>query len=199
MRDKPKRVMYLFPRPVRRVLVASDAAEEEGKGSGGFLVVVYDGEKQWRMGVVVPIHASIYRFWNTEQERFIAQLELLMVVVALWHLAPLLQGSIITWYIDNTAALMSLIKGRSNHDDLDSMSGVVHAMLYALQAQMWSEWIESSANWSDQISRQGSRATWHVQHGFSTVTMEVAEWVLSMPPKAVIAIMNFRQQSVLGW
>ena len=67
-------------------------------------VVVYDGEKQWRMGVVVPIHASMYRFWKTEQERFIAQLELLMVVVALWHLAPLLQGSIITWYIDNTAA-----------------------------------------------------------------------------------------------
>ena len=59
------------------------------------------------------------------------------------------------WFINNTAVLMSQVRGRSNSDDLDSMSRINHCELFALRTWVYFEWVESAANWSDGTSRTG--------------------------------------------
>lgn len=49
-------------------------------------------------------------------------------------LAPICSG--IVWWIDNIAALMALVRGRSEHDELDRLAQIA----------------PSSANWSDRMS-----------------------------------------------
>ena len=45
------------------------------------------------------------------------------------------------WMIDNIAALMSLIRGRSDSPDLEHMSHMIHTILYALRCWMWWEYV----------------------------------------------------------
>ena len=66
------------------------------------------------------------------------------------------------WFVDNIAALMSLIRGRSNNDELDSMAGAIHGLLFALRRACYFEWVQSKDNWSDGVSRQGEHDPLHL-------------------------------------
>ena len=63
----------------------------------------------------------------------IAQLELIMVLVALVRHAGGLRGRRGVWWIDNVCVLMALIKGRSDQPDLDRMSMLIHTAMFALR------------------------------------------------------------------
>ena len=54
-----------------------------------------------------------------------------------------------------TAALMALVRGRSNVDSIDAMASVGHATAFSLRADLYDDWVESAATWSDGISRRG--------------------------------------------
>ena len=69
----------------------------------------------------------------------IAQLELLMVLLALIARPSMFRARRGVWYIDNTAALMCLTRGRSDPPDLERMGGMTHAAIFALQAWEWQE------------------------------------------------------------
>ena len=56
-----------------------------------------------------------------------------MVLVGLVELAPELRGTRGVWFIDNIAALMALVRGRSGTDDLDSLARIIHCALFALR------------------------------------------------------------------
>ena len=68
-----------------------------------------------------------------------AQLKLAMVLVAMLKLPDELRGKRGAWFIDNKAAPMALIRGRSNSADLDRLAGSIHAALFAMQAWMYFE------------------------------------------------------------
>ena len=40
------------------------------------------------------------------------------------------------WFVDNIAALTSLIRGRSNNEELDSMAGAAHGLLFEALATL---------------------------------------------------------------
>ena len=131
--EKPERVIHLGPAPCRRFVIASDAAYENGNGTGGFLCVIQDSDGAWvRTARMVVIPQEIYKEWGNHIT-YIAQLELLMVLVGLVELAPVLRGMRGVWFIDNIAALMSLVRGRSDSEDLDAMSRIIHCALFALR------------------------------------------------------------------
>ena len=71
------------------------------------------------------------------------------------------------WYVDNTAALHALVKGRSKHSDLDRMAEVIHLALYTWNIWCYYEWVESCSNWADGISRTFADDDFAARHHFS--------------------------------
>ena len=70
-----------------------------------------------------------------------------------------------TWHIDNIAALMALIRGRPDNEDLDKMAQIIHLCLFQLRATLWWEWVLSNSNWTDSMSLQTSLAPTHLKEG----------------------------------
>ena len=123
-------------------------------------------ENQQREGTVVNIPDRIYDLWD-DCPFEIAQLELLMVLVALLSEPAKFRGTYGVWFIDNVAALMAVVRGRSDNPELDHMASMIQAVLFSLQTWMYFEWIQSKSNWADGVSRYGEQDPWHKRHGFS--------------------------------
>ncbi len=149
-----------------RFCVASDAAlESPFQGTGGFVIVWLSGDKQSREAFVADIPPQIHDMW-TPGDKKIAQLELIMVLYGLIMRPDSFRNRRGIWFIDNTAALMSLIRGRSDSPDLEHMSRMIHLALYALNCWIFWEWIPSKSNWADAISRLGAQDPWLHRNGF---------------------------------
>ena len=95
------------------------------------------------------------------------------------------------WFIDNVAALMSLVKGTSSVVSLDQMAKVIHLGTFALRSQAYYEYVESKANWSDEISRLGHSGQWATQRGFRVGSCGVADVLLHLPGIAVCTVFSF--------
>ena len=151
-----------------------------------------DGCIQQREAFVSIIPPVVYHLWLWEPgDTKIAQLELLQVLYALFTRPSTFRGRRGLWFIDNTAALMALIRGRSDNADLEHMSRLIHVTLFALKAWFFWEWIPSKANWSDEISREGLQATWHKSHGFTTHFAVFPFEVWSLPLPAFLQVVEF--------
>ena len=188
---RPSRQIEIWPHAGLRFLAASDAAlESPGQGTGGFLVVWHDDHLQQREAFVSIIPPVVYHLWEPGDKK-IAQLELLQVLYALFSRPSSFRGRRGLWFIDNTAALMALIRGRSDNADLEYMSRLIHVTLFALKAWFFWEWIPSKANWSDEISRDGLQATWHKRHGFTTHFAVFPFEIWSLPLPAFLQVVEF--------
>ena len=164
---RPLREMEVIHRPVDRFVAASDAAlEAPFEGSGGFLIVWFNGDTQQRHAFVSDIPRSVYDIF-TPGEKKIAQLELIQIIYALVHCSSQFRGRRGIWYLDNTAALMVLIRGRSDSADLERMAQIIHCLMFGLRCWFFFEWIESKSNWADAISRLGFQDPWYQGQGFS--------------------------------
>ena len=181
----------MTPPRVLRFTGASDAAYDDRRGSGGFLLALFDSPgQQPRLGRYTQITSDVYAKWKP-CETYIAQLELLMVYLALIVFAEHFRGRRGTWYIDNIAALMALVRGRSRHEDLDYLAGAVHAAMFSLEVWIYFEWIESKANWSDGISRDGPKDLWSTQNGFEIAPTLFPAALLDLPFGAVFSLFTF--------
>ena len=150
VRMKPERELPPSPVRQRRYLAASDAAQDlPREGSAGVLFIDPQGH---RRAYVVHIRPEIFDVWSHHEAK-IAQLELLTVYMGLAYNASSTRGMHGIWFVDNIAALMSLIRGRGNNEELDSMAGAIHGLLFALRSACYFEWVQSKDNWSDGISR----------------------------------------------
>ena len=132
---QPRREYWLMESLFFKILVASDAAYENGRGSAGFLAALNPGKPgEIRVGRVIDIPPEVYHLWG-DCKTYIAQLELLALFVAMVGLAGLIRHSHGLWCIDNVAALMALVKGTSKVPSLDQMTKATHLGAFALEAQ----------------------------------------------------------------
>ena len=90
------------------------------------------------------------------------------------------------WFIDNVAALMALVRGSSGSHSLDQMAKLVHLACFAIRSVPYFEYIESKANWADEISRVGAQCSWAPCNAFS-----VGECGVTLPSLAVIRIFEY--------
>ena len=161
---QPKRSIHtrLYIQP--RMFGAADAAQEPTiGGSGGFLLVT---PMKQRLGAIVSINQHVMQLWP-DHDVVIAQLELLMILQAILTFPDSFRGCTGFWFCDNIAALMSLVRGRSDNDSLDFMASMVHMLLFHLNCYLWFEWVPSKSNWSDGISRDGFHDSFWREHLFT--------------------------------
>jgi hypothetical protein len=190
-RMQPRREYWLVAACFSRILVASDAAYENGRGSAGFLAVVNPGTpNEVRVGRVIDIPPEAYHLWG-DRKTYIAQLELLAVFVAIVELAGLVRRSHGLWCIDNVAALMALVKGCSGVPSMDQMAKAIHLGAFSLEAQAYYEYVESKANWADEISREGMKGSWAAKNKFSTRHCGVSTLLLRLPSFAIVGVFAF--------
>ena len=162
---RPSRVFELFTRELPRFVAASDAAEDKpGQGTGGFHLVWLDAPEV-RESCWAEIGSSLYSLFLAGDFK-IAHLELSMVLYGLAARASCFRGRRGYWYIDNVAALMALIRGRSSSPDLERLAHLVHIALFALNASIFWEYVPSKSNWADAVSRVGFQDPWLHSHHF---------------------------------
>ena len=187
---RPAREFDIVPRAWPRFLAASDAAEDEpGEGSGGFHIVWFD-DPEVRESFVAEIDSHVYSFFEPGDHK-IAQLELAMVLYALAVRAPAFRGRRGFWYIDNVAALMSLIRGRSSSPDLERLAQLIHLAMFALRTSFFFEYIPSKTNWADAVSRVGFSDPWLHQRGFSCHVAGFPFQLADLPFLAVLRVFEF--------
>ena len=74
---------------------------------------------------------------------------------------------------------------------MDQMAKAIHLGTFALESQAYYEYVESKANWSDEISREGMNGRWAVENKFSTRHCGVATLLLQLPSIAVVGVFSF--------
>ena len=189
--QRPERAVPVLALSHPRFCVASDAALESPRaGTGGFLVVWQHNQSEDREAFVSKIPPALYD-WFTPGDHKIAQLELIQVFYALTCRASTFRGRRGIWFIDNLAALMSLIRGRSDVPDLERISHLIHIALFTLKVWIYWEWIPSKSNWSDAISRLGFDDPWFHRHHFRPHQAELEVRILDLPFPAVIILFQF--------
>ena len=175
----PRSIVSLFPLLTPRLAGASDAVQEEGFGLGGFLL---SDKHSVRRGAEVVITEDMLSLWRP-QDVLMAQLELLMVFQALVTFPDAFRYATGVWYIDDIAALMSLVRGRSDNPDLERMAQIIRLALFHLQCGLclWFEWVQSKSNWSGGISRFGLRDSFVIHHSFTCHRARVVTQLWQLP------------------
>ena len=188
IKSRPSRAFEVLPATPLRFCVASDAALEIPlQGTGGFVIVWMSPSGQSREAFVADIPPQIYNLW-TPGEKKIAQLELIMVLYGLITRPGHFRNRRGIWFIDNTAALMSLIRGRSDSPDLEHMSRMIHVALYSLNCWIFWEWIPSKSNWADAISRMGAEDPWLKVRHFDIFPAFFPLFLWSLPFQALVTL-----------
>ena len=75
------------------------------------------------------------------------------------------------WYIDNTSAMASFVKGASKSEQLERIVGLFWMLAWHLDIQVWFEWVDSDSNWSDGASRYFAEDPFALENGFHMVQM----------------------------
>ena len=103
--------------PHLRFLAASDAAvEADSPGSGGFHLIFFQTDgSQIRLSFVATNCAELQSLLWQPAETHIAQLELSMVLYALVERPDFFRHRHGLWFLDNVAAVMTLVRGRSSN------------------------------------------------------------------------------------
>ena len=114
-----------------------------------------------------------------------------MVFQAIVSFPDAFRGRTGIYFIDNVAALMALVKGRSDNAELDVIAQSVHLLLFTLSATLWYEWIPSKSNWTDSISRDGFHDKWHRIHGFRVHSSSVPLYLWKLNVATRVRIFSF--------
>ena len=149
----PPRTVHIFPALSKPVVVYTDASTEAPCPSGCRIGVwIHDGETIWCETVDVP--RDILAAWLPRKTQ-INLLELLAVPLVARANASILKSRDVIWFLDNQAALGSLVKAASRQSDVNYLSLLSGLVFAVLGSRPWYEWVPSRCNISDPLSRLG--------------------------------------------
>ena len=137
-----------------------DQHRPKHKGEGGFVLIVrpgchgHDGRPGPRVlvsGEVTP--QELFDAFIEEKKTYIGQLELLWGAVPKASVPELYAGTTSIDFIDNTGAVVGLIKGYATQVDSAHIVNADHAMGMALGTHSFREYVRTDANIADLPSR----------------------------------------------
>ena len=113
------------------------------------------------LGVSCLVPSEVTYSW-IERHQQIYPGETLCGLLVPWVHGDLLEGRDLLSFVDNEAAVSSLIKGSSGQEDVHTKTIVqlAHLIFQKRQIRPWIEWIDSASNPSDGLSRLGIEDEW---------------------------------------
>ena len=99
-------------------------------------------------------------------ERQIFAAEAVAVLAACFLTPELIQGRELVWFIDNEAALSSLIRGTSRAEDVGHIAACTQVAMLERSSSVWYEWVDSDSNPADGLSRDGVHDKWALDRGW---------------------------------
>ncbi len=103
-----------------------------------------------------------------EGQQPIALLEAAMFPFCLIIEHSLFANREVLWFVDNTSALGSMIKGASKQPILERIVALFWSLSCRLRTKIWIEFVDSESNWADGISCDCALDSFALKHGFST-------------------------------
>ena len=106
-----------------------------------------------------------------------------MLPLAMLALPETFRGRSVVWYVDNTSAMASFVKGASANPHLERIVAIFWMSAFLLQSTIWIEWVDSQSNWSDGLSRALAADAFVAEHGFQTeeVWPDMSWWSEPLP------------------
>ena len=111
--------------------------------------------------------------------------EAVAVLTALVLAPDALRGLELVWFIDNEAALSSLIRGASRAEDVGHIAACTQLAMLDHSCAAWYEWVDSASNPADGLSRDGIHDQWTVSQGWD---------LTEIPPEAFQKVAEYMNQ-----
>ena len=129
------------------------------------------------LGYTMELREQFVRLLLPRKTQIFAAEAIVPLMVLL--LSPeLLARSDVVWFIDNEAAVSSLIRGTPRAEDVGHLAAAVHILCLKLEVRICFEWIDSKSNPADGLSRDGLRDEWACRQGWQTAEILMQEWKL---------------------
>ena len=150
------------------LVVYSDASFEQGTLRLGWVICP---PNQKPLGGTCRVPPAVIAGWAPRaQQIFPGESICALVIPFLWR--QVFQAQDVVWYIDNEAAVSSLIRATSSQTDVHQICQASHALFGLFSTRCWYEWIDSDSNPADGLSRDGLQDGWTLEQG----------WTLAEPP-----------------
>ena len=100
------------------------------------------------------------------RETQILAAEAVAILTALIVSPEIFRGKEVVWFVDNEAAVSSLIRGTSRAEDVGHIAACTQLAMMELSCSTWFEWIDSASNPADGLSRDGVSDQWTARQGW---------------------------------
>ena len=110
---------------------------------------LFDQESGAEIALNEYIPPYYYDHFARDKDTYIAQVELLAVVSALYTRPDVFAGRRVIHFCDNTVALSALVHGYAKKEDMARMVNAFHLAATALDVDFYHEWVPSKANVAD--------------------------------------------------
>ena len=156
LKHVPERSIHIFPEETKPVLVYTDASAEAPCPSGCRVGVwiLHDDTVYCDAIDAVDVPAEVLRIWMPRKTQ-INLLRLIAVPLVARGCPELVANRDVLWFIDNQAALSSLVRAASRVQDVNYLSLITSLLMAILKTRPWYEWVPPASNISDPLSRQG--------------------------------------------
>ena len=160
----PPRSISVWRRPKKPIIAYSDASwPDDNDGDKavkeariGWVLFVPDRKP---MGFSLKVNESITANLAPRKQQILAVES--FAALAAFHTSPdVFEGEDVVWFVDNEAAVSSLIRGGARPEDIDKIAALTTIASNAASTRVWWEWIDSDSNPSDGLSRDGLSDEW---------------------------------------
>ena len=157
------RDLYVGISPSCPMVVYSDASFEHSTLRLGWVIFARETPPCGGTCLVPP---ELIKGWIPRQQQIYPG-EAVCGIVIPYLLPHLFRGQDILWFVDNEAAVCSLIRATSGQEDVHKICQASQALLGILASRCWFEWIDSDSNPADGLSRDGLQDDWTLRQGWS--------------------------------
>ena len=111
-----------------------------------------------------------------QREQQILAVEAFAAAAAPWVSPEIFSNRDSVWFVDNAAAVSTLIRGAAKPEDIDRIATVVAFQNADLRHRPWFEWIDSESNPSDGLSRLGLEDPWTKSQSWILKDLTGTDW-----------------------
>ena len=184
----------LVRRPRRPLIAYSDASYEPDTMACprlGWIVFDPEADGKHVVAATLDVPLEVIECWKQRKQQIFSA-EAFDPLTATWDCAALRERDVI-WFVDNEAAVATLIRGASTQGDVQAIVEASHLLWSLRRLRVWIEWIDSDSNPSDGLSRDGLICSWCAKHGITLTLAKPPPW--SSPQTLVDVLLTVLPES----